>query len=323
MRLAALLVFCATTAFGDVSSAVREHILPGLQSFETSAAALNQATNDTCDFGALVAPFHTAFDQWMRISDVRIGPSESGALSIAFWPDKKGFTEKALGRLLAEQDEAALSPANFVEVSIAARGFFALERMLFDPDFRSDDGYGCALVRAISGDLARQAAELNRDWRQGFATTLTTAGADGNTVYLDETEATRAIYTQVLTSLENTIALRLGRPLGENAGPKPRRAEAWRSGRSLQNVLLSVQSAVDLSNALADWELPKTMAALELAYRQADHIGDPSFQDITDLQRRFAVEALAQRVEGVKQAIEVEVGGRYGITPGFNASDGD
>ncbi|MCB1403259.1 MAG: signal peptidase, partial [Rhodobacteraceae bacterium] len=68
-----------------------------------------------------------------------IGPSETGALSIAFWPDDRGFTARTLAGLIAAEDPIAGDPAGYGEVSIAARGLFALEMLLYDPAF---DGYG-------------------------------------------------------------------------------------------------------------------------------------------------------------------------------------
>ena len=213
----------------------------------------------------------------------------------------------------------------FAEVSIAARGLFALEQMLFDPDFANypDGSYSCALTKAITADLAIQASDLHKAWANDFVLTLTTAGDADNAVYLSKDEAIRAIYTQLLSSREFTSVQRIGQPLGTLDRPRPARAEARRSDRSLQNVLLASEAAYNMATQLADWDLPHTDAAMERLRNAAQQISDPAFQDITDPSARFRLEALQIAVDDLKLAIEGEIGGHLGIGAGFNSQDGD
>ena len=101
--------------------------------------------------------------------------------------------------------------------------------LLFDPEFSgyTDGSYTCRLVATIAADLDRQADALVADWTD-FAETLRAAGETGNAVYLTEEEAIRAIYTQILSSLEFTTNGRLGQPMGTFDRPRPARAEARR-----------------------------------------------------------------------------------------------
>ena len=133
----------------------------------------------------------------------------------------------------------------------------------------------------------------------------------------------RALYTQVLSGLEFTADQRLGRPLGTFERPRPRRAEAWRSERSLRNVLLAADAAQSLAHALAETDLPLTDAAMVGVREAAAKVTDPGFQDIDDPQARLQVEVLAQEVRSLRTAIANEVGAPLGIAPGFNSSDGD
>jgi len=261
----------------------------------------------------------------MAVSDLRIGPSETAALSIAFWPDDRGFTARTLSGLIAAEDPVATDPAAYAEVSIAARGFFALERMLYDPAFSGygPEDYSCRLVRAIAGDLAAQAAALDAAWAEDFAPVLASAGDAGNATYLSEDEAVRALYTQMVASLEFTADTRLGRPMGTFERPRPKQAEAWRSGRSLRDVVLAVEAARALAHELVAGDLPQTDAAVESVRAAAGRIADPAFQDIADPQARLRVEVLQQAVRAVREAMETEIGSPLGIAPGFNSQDGD
>lgn len=318
-------IVLATSAQAGVNESLDEVILPGFANFAATATEFAETAQDSCLPANLVAPFDGLMQAWMRVGDIKMGPSEHGTLSIAFWPDTRGFTSKTLAELIADEDPVVDDPADMAELSIAARGLFALDMLLFDPQFSGYDAgsYTCRLVTALADDLARQATALDAAWRTDFADVLRSAGADGNATYLSPDEATRAIYTQILTSLEFTADTRLGRPLGEIDRARPSRAEAWRSGRSLPNVIASVQGAAALTDALADRPLPQTQDALDSFLDAASKVTDPGFQDIDDPMNRLLVEITEQRVDAVRQAIEVEVGAPMGLTPGFNSSDGD
>lgn len=253
----------AAPALADMDAALDHHILPALGRFAAASETLADAAKDDCRPEALRPTYQHAFDTWMPVADLRIGPSETGALSIGFWPDPRGFTQRTLSRLIAEADPVAGDPDAYADVSIAARGLFTLDMLLNDPEF-SDydaDSYTCSLVVTIAADLSTQADALHAYWSDDFAETLRSAGAEGNTAYLTPAEAQRVIFTQILSSLEFTAGKRLGLPMGSFDRPRPALAEARRSGRSLRNVLLSVEGVHDLAHALADHGLPKTDAA--------------------------------------------------------------
>jgi uncharacterized protein len=320
----AAILCLAGAASADVETAVNDHLLPGFDAFATAAEGMRDAAEADCRAGALRPAYDAAFDAWMEVADLHIGPSETGGLSIAFWPDDRGFTSRTLRRLVDEADASVLEPAAFAELSIAARGFFALDMLLADPAFADYEtgSYTCALVQATSADLAAQAEALAAGWHD-FAPTLTEAGSADNATYLSEAEATRALYTQLLAALEFTDDTRLGRPLGTFDRPRPTRAEGWRSGRPARNVALSVSSALELARAIAPGPIPRTEAAAARVQTAAEALPDPTFQDITDPQSRIRVESMQQAVEDMREAAAVEIGTALGITAGFNSQDGD
>ena len=321
----ALIFGLAAPAFADIDEVLETHILPGFERFADATGTLSDTAEQKCRPGAIRPAFHDAFDAWMSVADLRIGPSETGALSIGFWPDPRGFTQRTLSRFIAEQDPVAQDVEGYGDVSIAARGLYALEMLLFDPAFAeyAQGSYTCDLVATIAADLDGQAEALNAGWRGDFADTLRNAGAAGNTMFLSRDEALRAVYTQILSSLTFTADRRLGLPMGSFDRPRPALAEARRSGRSLRHVVLASEAAHGLATALADWELPMTDTALKDLREAAARVQDPALQDVGVPQGRLRVEVLQKAVSELRRAIEVEVGARYGIKPGFNSQDGD
>ena len=102
--LLALATLAATPAAASVGDALSRQILPALADFSAASADLGRAAQEDCRAESLRPAFQAAFDAWMPLSDLHIGPSETGALSIAFWPDDRGFTARTLAGLIAAED---------------------------------------------------------------------------------------------------------------------------------------------------------------------------------------------------------------------------
>lgn len=216
--------------------ALDQNILPGFDALAARTAALAETTKAYCagQPGDVMAAYNAAFDAWMAVAQLRFGPLEEGetAFAIAFWPDTRGTTPKALAALEASQDPSVDDPAAFAQQSVAARGLFALDALLAEGP-PAPGTYACRLTEAVTADLAQTAARASDRWRDPFAGYLATAGAPGNPLYLSADEGSRALFTALTGGLEMTADLRLGRPLGTFAQPQPRRAEAWRTGRPI------------------------------------------------------------------------------------------
>ncbi|MBB95328.1 MAG: imelysin peptidase [Rhodobacteraceae bacterium] len=301
---------------------VTGHILPGHAAFAERTAALADTAAAECTGPATQEAYHAAFDAWMGISHIQFGPIEdlNLSLSIAYWPDPKNRTGKALARLVADEDPIAQDRTAYSEVSIAAQGLFALERLLYDPAFSSGP-YVCALTATVAGALADTAGELADAWPD-YAELLTNPGPD-NPVYPTEADAARKVYTALYTGLEFDRDTRLGRPLGTYDRPRPNRAEARLSERSQRNVELSLAALNQLADLLATDPAPRTSAAFAAARRRVSELDDPVFAGVADPMSRFRIEALQQEVRDIQTEMATEIGTALGVTAGFNAMDGD
>lgn len=303
---------------------VDDHILPGYRLLFEEAGQLVEAAQNTCDptDDTLRAAYHDAFDAWVGVSHLRFGPSEENdrAFALAFWPDPRGSTPKTLARLIANNDEVVSDPNTFETVSVAARGFYALEFLLYDPQFT--DGptveYRCALLRAISEDIFRRSVEIRSSWRDAYGDLIRTPNND---IYRTDAEAAQQLFTALVTGLEFTETQRLARPLGTFERPRPNRAEARRSGRSLRHVVLSLEATRDLAFLIsADADLDADFAE---AIERAISLDDPVFASVADPAQRFKIEVLQQNVTTLRRYLLEQIGPRFGITAGFNSLDGD
>lgn len=321
LALALCLTWAALPARADFPEAVRDHILPGYAGFAAATAALDAEAQADCRPEALRPAYQAAWDAWMAVAHLRLGPVEDQGrvLAIAFWPDPKALGTKAQMALLTG-DPAALTPEHFPEQSVAARGLTGLERLLYPAEPLPADP--CALIRATTADLARMAAGIEADWRGGYADVLLTAGEPGNTTFLSRPEVRQALFTQLAAGLEFVEDSRLGRPLGTFDKPRPERAEARAAGRSLRNVLLGLQAMKGLVEALTP-DAPQTVAAFDHAIALAEGLDDPVFAGVADPESRLKVEILAEAVDEIRAVILTELAPELDVGIGFNAADGD
>lgn len=325
--LAALILLAAPAMAqeADIGGIVDDHILPGYQELASESAALSAAARADCRPGnpALTAAYHNAFDAWIGVSHLRFGPSEEEerAFALAFWPDPRGATPGALSTLIRGADPVVEDPAEFATVSVAARGFYALEFLLFDPAFAPGEAaeYHCALTRAVSADIAANSAAILAAWQGGYGALMR---APGNDTYRSEAEVMRQLFTALLAGLEFTADARLGRPLGTFERPRPNRAEARRSHRSLRHVRLSLEATAELA-AMMTGDNPEVAAAFDRAIARAEALDDPTLSGVADPQGRFRVEALQQDINDIRTLLAQTVGPALGIAAGFNSLDGD
>ena len=325
--LAALLLAASPAGAADhatlTARAVDTHVLPAVAALADPTATLADAAEAVCDgttdLAARLAAYHAAFDAWMGASHLRFGPMEreNRGFAIAFWPDPRAAGPRALSRLLAEEaPDLTLAP-------IAARGLFALEWLLADPAAEAGDPVRrCHLIAAVAADLATTAAAVDADWRTDYAARLRTAGTVGNMLYTTPEEATRTLYGALTGGLDATRDLRLAGPLGTEGRPRPRAAEAWRSGRSLRHVGLALDALEQLALALAP--APGTLPDAFAAARTALAAVPASLPEAVQTpEGRDAVATLIAALDRVRETVASEIGAPLSLTLGFNALDGD
>ncbi|KIC31883.1 imelysin family protein [Leisingera sp. ANG-S5] len=325
----ALTLAAAPAVASDLSSSITDQlIVPAFEELAMDTAALADAAKADCNpqSEALRAAYSEAFDAWIAASHYRFGPTEtdSRAFALAFWPDSRSKTPKALAGLIRSEDDGITAPAAFASYSIAARGFYALEYLLYDPDLSSAGSadYRCTLTRAISTDIAATAQAISRDWAENYAGEMRAPASR----YRSEDEITQELLKALTTGLQVLDDMRLGRPLGSFDKPRPNRAEAHRSGRSLRHVLVSLNAMEPLALALARDEagLKADLAqGFGKVRSRAEALDDPVFAGVADPTVRIRIEALRQQVKDLRAFVSERLGPSLGVAAGFNALDGD
>lgn len=311
-----------------IETIVSDHILSGFSNLATETHILKQAADTNCsaDSADLRAAWQQAFDAWISVSHLRFGPSETNdrAFALAFWPDPRGFTPRSLQNLIDDQDPIVNSGAGFGDVSIAARGFYALEFLLYDPRISNwgDAEYRCTLVQIVASDIDANANAILTDWTDSFAAEL----RDPSNIYRSEDEALQELFKALSAGLQFTSDTRLGRPMGNVDRPRPKRAEAWRSGLSLHNVAVSLTALRELAMLLSG-PTPGLSALFTAGFdkslKKAGQLDDPVFANVATPIGRFRIEALQQSINDIRALVASDLGPTLGVAAGFNALDGD
>jgi uncharacterized protein len=345
-----MLAFIASIARADSIArylpVADNYILPGYQRLAETTRVLDARAAAFCTAPAQTAleqlrqSFNDAMDAWQAIQIIRFGPVTYVTRDARFelWPDKRGSVARHVRELLASRDAQALEPDRFTGGSVAVQGFSALELLLFDlyakpADFNGDSGaYACALLMAITSNLARMSMDLVADWSRGndaFRRQVATAPA-GNSVFEDERALGGELLNNLRATLEGIAVRKLARPLGAGIGEaRPKRAESWRSRRSTRNIEVNLEGARQLYRTAFAPRLSGTPLDADIesgfaeALAAARTTGVPLSEAVADPAVRPRVEALLARVAELEEVIASRAAEALDLPLGFNSLDGD
>ena len=226
---------------------VMDHVRPGYDRLAGQANGLKSAAAAYCGAPdragreALDRAYQQAMLAWQGIQHIRFGPVEQAdrQFRLQFWPDKRNRTGKALSKLKA--DVAGGKDYNlvtFAQTSVAVQGFPALERLLVQEDLSAAD---CTIVQNIAVNIDLIAGRLVDEWQvdseEGYGSQILQADI-GTDLFKKPKDAAFEFFKSFQTGLQVIREAKLLRPMGENVEKaKPKRAEAWRTGRSASYLL--------------------------------------------------------------------------------------
>lgn len=321
------------------ADAVNRHILPRYEALAAATGRLETAAREFCGGSKELAPLQRQWREtmaaWQAVQHLRFGPAEwfNRAARFSFWPDPRNVTTRQLAELFQKRDPKPLAAENLVTASVAIQGLSAVERVLFDEQEArklSAEPYRCDWLVAVAANLAAMGQDIRADWTappQDYAKAF--VAANGGVAYRTPSEATLDLFKSLYAAVEIVADHKLARPLGESAkNARPRLAESWRSGASLDNI------AANLAAARALWDvLSKGVSDVAVAdeiARRFDAAGTalaavsgPLEEAVGDSARRASVEQLRRNLLALKRLLAERVTVALDLPLGFNALDGD
>lgn len=324
---------------GPVAVAIVEnYLMPRYRTFETTTAEQAKAWTDACadgdftpDLQALREAFQQAADGWAAVEHVGVGPASVGlrADRIYFGPDRRNFIAKALTELLSKARDADVADEQLRGASVAAQGFPALERLLFDPAGAEGPKARCRAGVAISRNLADIAAEIVRDWTaEGGPLARLKAGQGDPLHFADPGQALARLMTDLAGGVQRINDIKLIPAMGPAAdAARPKAAEGWRSGRSARSIRLLTASLAEEAKAFAAFAPPDVAAGDARAFAAAQAAVGKLPEDVgaaaADPRRRKLLEAAIAALKVAQNDVAKNLAPAIGAPIGFNALDGD
>jgi len=327
----------------EVNLAVTDdQVIPRYAAFATASATLEQVAENFCanpgegSLAAFRVGFHDSMDAWQLIQHVQFGPITyfNWNYRMQYWPDENGTGARQLDTLISSQNASALEPDNFARESVGVQGLPALERLLFAEDSLSAmqaDAFRCDVAQAISRNISEMASGVYDRWVEEFRTTV--ANADERGFFESSEDATIDFMKAQVEPVRRIQQQKLEDILGESeARVRVRRAESWRSERSIRNVRLNVRALGGLFNGSGD--------QLSLGTVLLDEDVDTINEKFATLNTMLAalpdsLEAALAQEEGYEQLVAVASGldalfealeaalKNTDLYLGFNSLDGD
>jgi uncharacterized protein len=326
-------------------------VIPAYQQMATAMVELDTATQSFCTnpttatLADVKDAYGHAMDAWQRAQPIALGPVtwDGRASRIEFWPDKGGTASRQVRQALQAQAPDLIADGGLEGKSVALQSLATYERIIFESgdkiasaDATAEDRYACALAAAIARFQAGLAAQILSDWTEpgGYREAVATAATD-NERYAGADEAAVEFLKSLSGTLDVVIQLKLEQPLGKTiADARPKRAENWRSGRSLDDIAANLETVRqlyivhggfgDLLTAAGagplDIGLRKQFAA---AVETAQAVGLPLHLAVSDETARERLDDLVVQLKRLRLLISGSVADEIGLVVGFNALDGD
>lgn len=320
-------------------------ILPAFDNLVTVTTAFAKtaeafgAKPDAAGLDAVKQGFNETSDAWAAAQQFRIGAlaQEQRTERFAYWPERRNVVEKQYLALLAGKGKDGLAAAQFANASVAIQGLPALERILYGEDKGQDllKGASAARRQVIVVAIAHNLQSIATDARAAWQDLLKDPAKAASSFAASPAEGTAQSYTNLLTITQIVAEQKIGAPLGgaDAASAKPKAAEQWRSGRSMRNIVVNLQTAKNSVLAPGGYGdlLAADQAALKAdvakafddAIAAANTVGDDFTTDITHQDHRKPVTALLVKINHLRDLLRQQMPPALGVTLGFNELDGD
>lgn len=325
-----------------MEAVLEQHIQPRHARFHEAATALHDRAEAFCaapaddTLAGLRTAYGAAMDGWAGVQHLTIGPITDfeRRFRLEFWPDDRNVLGRELSRLLQDKPEDILKPYGFTFASVAIQGLPMVERLAFDPDVLqavAQTSYRCRLLVAVTANVQAIAGELQAGWKAG-------GNSYGQSVYDAATESdlfgtTTDLAGLFITGLSTQIHAVREQKLAPAVDGKgnPRALENWRSGRSLDTIVSSLEAVAEMYRlaflpALRATD-PDFARLMENAFAQtlgtARALTPPLSQAVKDAGQRKTIAKLMTELKALRQLAGDRTAKTLGITLGFNSLDGD
>lgn len=322
--------------------AISGYFIPSYEALRDATAKLVAVMQESCKnpSGApddkVRAAFTAVLQAWAHVDFLRFGPmAEKARLErFSFLPDPHGTGARQLRQILAKPDPALLEPGAIAKRSAAVQGMPAFEALVFGAsDDTESAAYRCELALRIAENLNVIAGEAVTEWtREGGWRDLMLSPGGSNIVYRDATEPLVEVLKAIVTGLQQMRDQRLLPALGTSIQTaKPLRGAFVRSGLSFVYLDASADAIEELVERSDVFSLTPAQAATLLAateaasndFRASIAVGKPWQEALADPASYDRLKHAFEVLKTLEDIFNFRFAEAAGISPGFNALDGD
>lgn len=333
---------CASEAREAVLATIDRVIVPTFAAAVTAAERLAEATRTLAasgDADALVAvraAYAGAKDAWERAEALCLGPASLQRFRVDFWPTRSATIARAIA------GAGPLDPAAVAAMGSAAKGFPALDWLLFDgaeADLLADArrrAYAAAAAAALHEDLTTMAAQ----WDQADPDVRLGLVANSGGLMAERADAQLALdglVNMLIAGLGRGIRDQVEKPLGadKGKGPRPQSVESPGARRGLRDLAgnlagfaAAVGTVADAPSlaSLLDARVPGSadglIAAIATAQAQAAALRDADLAVLV-VEEPARLDPLISALRALRTTTRTQVTAVLGVTIHFGDSDGD
>lgn len=311
-----------------VQYVLNDTLLPRYQQLATAnrelASKLQQSCTQPGDAGLATVRQHwqQAYGSWMRVAALNWGPTAQlrSQRTIAFKPTRTALVDSAVSR------SAALEADVFDTTGTAAKGYTAIEYLLYRPAASLATPGVCAWLQRNADDIGEHSAELQRQWQRFAARIAAGESAD------DLPSSQQALEEIINLTLAGNNELH--KELSRLSSQKPELVSGQRShsGKRLLQAQFDLLQQLLVGGNGKDFALAQLLAqgpqpalAQQLRQRVAA-VGKGLAQlpdNLVQVGRSGKEKAAVQALAALLTLLEGPVADSLDITLSFNESDGD
>ncbi len=311
-----------------VQYVLNDTLLPRYQQLADANRALASQLQHSCarpDDAGLTAvrqQWQQAYGSWMRVAALNWGPTAQlrSQRTIAFKPTRTALVDSEVSRSAAQEADV------FDTTGTAAKGYTAIEYLLYRPSASLATPGVCAWLQRNADELGEHSAELQRQWQRFAARIAAGESAD------DLPSSQQALEEIINLTLAGNNELH--KELSRLASQKPELVSGQRShsGKRLLQAQFDLLQQLLVGGKDKDFALvqllaqgPQPALAQQLRQRVAA-VGKGLAllpDDLVQVGRSGKEKAAVQALAALLTLLEGPVADSLDITLSFNESDGD
>ena len=330
----------ATPDYLKLSSTLADqHIIPLYKDFAQKTNDLAQEVNQLCQnpnvnqLSIVQESFKQMALSWGRVQHINFGPIQylDGYAKMEFFPDKKGFTQRKLRKVLDEENPAILKEVQEGKETPPLQSFGAMEHILFSPvSHLQNSEYRCQLLQSQSQFFQSHAGKTQEAWQTFYKDAF-------NSVAENNQDAAKVSIAEMMKSNLFALDHAVSRQIGLSYAPKKKKGKPFyvqfplskisfevleQNIKTQQEIVKKIYASI-IVKKLGKEHLGKLLTHFDHVLNKIQTFDMPLREAVSQSQTRKQVQELYLHATVLYRIFARTLTESLDIPIGFNALDGD